>query len=110
MVNIEPCMYKLGKLAAREVAKGLDRNGEETLLNAIYEDAQTPIIPPKDCFIPVSDFTVGYADQLFEICPNPSEREKHMYSNFLAKAKNIVNDAIFQTYKPSDKFFENRND
>jgi hypothetical protein len=103
MINVEPCMYKLGKLAAREVAKGLDKDREEVLLNVIYEDAQTPIIPPKDCFIPVSDFTVGYADQLFEICPNPNEREKQMHKSFLTKAKNIVNVAVFQTYKPSNE-------
>jgi hypothetical protein len=86
--------YRLGRFAARNISKGLDKNQEKNLLCAIFEDSQ--FIKPNDFLTPIADFTTGYADEMFERCPRPNESEKRMHADFFNKAKGMVIVGLYQ--------------
>jgi hypothetical protein len=91
--------YRLGRFAARNISKGLDKDQEKNLLCAIFEDSQFVDVP--DLFTPITDFSIGYAEEVFERCPKPSESEKQIYTNFLNKARNMALVGIYN--RPTSK-------
>jgi hypothetical protein len=104
MMKSETFMYRMGKLAAGQVLEGLDKNQETELLKAIYEDAQ--FLPQPDLVTPVTDFTVGYLDRIFQKPHKPSDTERNIHKDFFKKAKNMAILGLYQRPTSSSVSYE----
>jgi hypothetical protein len=94
----EPYMYKLGKLAARQASKSLNRDEENILLDAIFNESKA--MHPADYVIPMTDFDIGYEDQMFK--ENPSTAERRMYADLFAKVRNAARIGLLQSKTSND--------